>query len=68
MKCIFSIALVGTLEKSQECSSLRNTHRTLVVEAPDAETVRSVCYGARVKHRTVSTGRRVAPVPTSGAI
>ena len=29
MKCIFSIALVGNLEKSRECFSLRNTHRTL---------------------------------------
>ena len=68
MKCIFSIASVGTLEKSWECSSLRNTHRTLAVEAPDAEAVRPVCCGARVKHRTVSTGCRVAPVYASGAI
>ena len=29
MKCIFSIAPVGKLEKSRECFSLRNTHRTL---------------------------------------
>ena len=29
MKCIFSIAPVGNLEKSRECFSLRNTHRTL---------------------------------------
>ena len=36
MKCIFSIAPVGILEKSWECFSLRNTHRTQCVEAPDA--------------------------------
>ena len=29
MKCIFSIAPVGSLEKSRECFSLRNTHWTL---------------------------------------
>jgi len=56
------------LEKSRECSSLRNTHRTLDVEAPDAEVVRPVCCGARVKHRTVNTGRWGAPVHASGAI
>ena len=42
MKCIFSIALVGSLEKSWECFSLRNTHPTLAIEAPDAEAVRLV--------------------------
>ena len=42
MKCIFSIAPVGKLEKSWECFSLRNTHRTLVTEAPDAMFVRPV--------------------------
>jgi hypothetical protein len=68
MKCMFSIAPVGNLEKSRECSSLRNTHRTLAVEAPDAEAVRPVCCGARVKHRTVLTGRRVTPVHASSAI
>ena len=68
IKCIFSIAPVGNLEKSQECSSVRNTHRTLAVEAPDAEVVRPVCCGARVKHRMVSIGPRVAPVHASGAI
>ena len=36
MKCIFSIAPVGNLEKSRECSLQRNTHRTLAFEAPDA--------------------------------
>jgi len=35
-KCIFSIAPVGNLEKSQECFSPRNTHRTQGAEAPDA--------------------------------
>jgi len=56
------------LEKSWECSLLRNTHWTLAVEAPDAEAVRPVCCGARVKHRTMSTRHRVAPVYASGAI
>jgi hypothetical protein len=36
IKCIFSIAPVGNLEKSQECFSVGNTHRTLCAEAPDA--------------------------------
>jgi len=36
MKCIFSIAPVGNLEKSRECFSVGNTHRTLCAEAPDA--------------------------------
>ena len=56
------------MQKSRECFSMRNTHRTLAVEAPDAEVVRLVCCGARVKHRTVNTGRRGAPVHESGAI
>jgi len=56
------------LEKSRECSSQRNTHRTLTVEAPDAEAVRLVCCGARVKHQTVLTGHRVNHVRASGAI
>ena len=68
MKCIFSIAPVGILEKSWECYSLRNTHRTLAVEAPNAEALRPVCCGARVKHRTVLTGQWVTPVHTSGAL
>ena len=34
--CIFSIAPVGNLEKSRECFSVGNTHRTLCAEAPDA--------------------------------
>ena len=68
MKCIFSIAPVGNLDKSRECSSLRNTHRTLPFEAPDAEAERPVCCGARVKHRTVNTGRWGAPVHESGAL
>ena len=36
MKCIFSIAPVGSLEKSRECFLLTNTHRTQCTEAPDA--------------------------------
>ena len=56
------------MEKSWECSLLRNTHRTLAVEAPDAEAVRLVCYVARIKHQTVLTGRRVTPILASGAI
>jgi len=36
MKCIFSIAPVGVLEKSRECFSVGNTHQTLCAEAPDA--------------------------------
>jgi len=42
IKCIFSIAPVGSLEKSRECFSLRNTHRTLVLAAPDAGPERPV--------------------------
>jgi len=68
MKCIFSIASVGDLEKSRECSSQRNTHRTLAVEAPDVEVVRPVCCGARVKHRTVNFERWGAPVHASGVV
>ena len=45
----------------------RNTHRTLAFEAPDAEAERPVCCGARVKHQTVNTGCRGAPVHASGA-
>jgi len=36
IKCIFSFAPVGNLEKLRECFALRNTHRTLVLAAPDA--------------------------------
>jgi len=46
MKCIFSIAPVANLEKSRKCFSLRNTHRTLAAEAPDAEPTRLMCCGA----------------------
>ena len=42
IKCIFSIAPVGILEKSQECFLLKNTHRTLVLAAPDAGPEHSV--------------------------
>ena len=41
MKCIFSIAPVGNLEKSRECFLLRNTHRTL------AERHRTLCLIVR---------------------
>jgi len=68
MKCIFSIASVGKLVKSRGCSSQRNTHRTLAIEALDAVAERPVCCGARVKQRTVNTGRWGAPVHASGAI
>ena len=57
MKCIFSIAPVGNLEKSRECFSLRNTHRTLASEAPDAKSerpVQTVPGPARVRHRTLA--------------
>jgi len=68
MKCIFSIAPMGNSEKSREFFSQRNTHRTLATEAPDAEAMRLVCCGARVKHRTVLIGRKVTPVLESGPI
>ena len=71
MKCIFSIVPVGKLEKSRECFSPRNTHRTLAVGARTLS-LRVQCAvvlgPARVKHQTVSTGRRAAPVHASGAI
>jgi len=60
MKCIFSIASVGNLEKSWECFLLRNTHRTLASGAPDTESerpVQTVPGPARVRHRTTGTGR-----------
>jgi len=41
IKCIFSIAPVGKLEKSRECFSLRNTHRTL------AQRHRTLCLYVR---------------------
>ena len=66
MKCIFSIAPVGKLDKSRECFSLRNTHRTLASRAPDAASerpVQTVPRLARVRHRMTGTGRRpVRPV------
>ena len=42
MKCLFSIAPVGKLEKSWEYFSLRNTQRTLATEAPDVVSMRPV--------------------------
>ena len=62
MKCIFSIVPVGKLDKSQECFSLRNTHRTLASGAPDAKSerpVQTVPGPARVRHRTIGTGHCV---------
>ena len=38
----FSIVPVGSLEKLQECFSLRNTHRTQCTEAPNASGAMSV--------------------------
>ena len=54
MKCIFSIAPVGILEKSRAPDA--------GPEAPDAVPVRPVCRlpgSARVRHRTPDTGRRL---------
>ena len=54
------------MEKSRECFSLRNTHRTLASGAPDAgveRPVQSLPGPARVRHRTIGTGRwSVRPV------
>ena len=55
MKCIFSIAPVG---KFGEVAG--NTHRTLATEALDAVSerpVQTVPGPARVRHRTIGTGR-----------
>jgi len=62
VKCISSLAPLGKLDKSRECFSLRNTHRTLASGAPDTESerpVQSVPGSARVRHRTPGTGRRL---------
>ena len=62
MKCISSIAPVGKLDKSRECFSLKNTHRTLTSRAPDAESEHPVLImpcSARVRHWTLGTGRRL---------
>jgi len=67
MKCIFSIAPMGNLEKLWECflhRTLAQRHRTLGLRVRCAVVLGS----ARAKHRTVSTGSRVAPVHVSGAI
>ena len=59
MKCIFSIAKVGNLEKSWVCFSLRNTHRTLSTKAPDAASerpVQTVPGLVRVRHRMIGIG------------
>ena len=60
MKCIFSIAPVGNLEKSRECFSLRKHSPDAGSEAPDAVSerpVQTVPGPARVRHRTIGTGR-----------
>jgi len=62
MKCIFSIAPVGNLEKSRECFSLRKHSPDAGSEAPDAVSERPVCRlagSARVRHRTPGTGRKL---------
>ena len=59
-----------SLEKSWECFSLRNTHRTLTAEASDNEPTRSVCCqvpgSVRVRHRTLGTGHGLNPIGVSG--
>ena len=50
MKCIFSFASVGNLEKSRECFSLRNTHRTL------AQRHRTLCLSVRCRHCLAQLG------------
>ena len=53
IKCMFYIAPVGNLEKSWECFLPRNTHRTLMVAAPDAGPERPVwCLWLRCAERT----------------
>ena len=55
MKCIFSIAPMGILEKSRECFSLRKHSPDAGSEASDAVSERPVCRlpgSARVRHRT----------------
>ena len=58
IKCIFSIAPVGNLEKLRECFS----HRTLVLAAPDAGPERPVwCLWLRCAERTGRWHRTLAP-------
>jgi len=56
IKCLFSIAPMGNLEKLREYFSLRNTHRTLVLAAPDAGPERPCVALAQVcrAHRTLA--------------
>jgi len=68
MKCIFSIAPVENLEKSQECFLLRNTYRTQHRTLSLSVRCAVVLDSTRVKHRTMHTGCRVTPVHASGAI
>ena len=44
IKCIFSIAPIGSLEKSRECFHRKNTHRVLASEASDNEPARPVYF------------------------
>jgi len=70
MKCIFSIAPMGNLQKSWECFLLRNTHRTLAQrQRMQCLRVRCAVYFkvVRVRHRTLSIRRRSNPVGVSGA-
>ena len=60
MKCIFSIAPVGDLEKSRECFLAEEHSPDADSEAPDAVPVRPVSRqpdSVRVRHRTIGTGR-----------
>jgi len=66
MKCIFSIAPVGSLEKSRETLTGRWPWKHWTLSLRVRCTV--VLGSTRVKHQTVSTGRRVAHVHVSGAI
>jgi len=64
MECIFSIAPMGNLDKSQECSpdaSRGGTRRCVC-----ASGVLSVPGSVGVRHRTPGTGRGLDPVCASG--
>ena len=65
MKCIFSITSEESLDKSPEYVSLRNTHRTLAVEAPNAALMRPVCYQC-LALLGLGTGRGLNPVGATG--
>ena len=63
MKCIFSIAPVGKLEKSRTGRCPRGTGRCVC-----ASGVQAVPGSARVRHRTPGTGRGLDPVGASGVL